>query len=204
MSDIQCAARFLIARHAEGAGAAEAGLSDRGTVQARELADALRAERVAGVFSPESGPARLTARTVAAGLSSTAEELPDLPDLHQLQVGELPAAASTMADAGLGAPAAWFQGNLETRLPDGATGLEIAGRFAAAIQECADSYRGETVLVISDGLVMAVALTQLARRLDLLAAPWIPYCGLARVDVDADGWALQRWPGAADTADEPG
>lgn len=197
MSDIQCAARFLIARSAEAAGAAGTGpgLSRRGERQARELATGLRSERVAGVFGSTMSHARRTAQIVADGLHATPEDLPGVEGFaaESRQAGV--ASSAAVADQTV---AAWWRGDLELRLPGGSSGVEVAGRFAAAIEDCADSYRGETVLVISHGGVMSVALAQLARRPELLTSRWIPHCGIARVDVDADGWAVLEWPGSAD------
>jgi len=54
--------------------------------------------------------------------------------------------------------------------------------------------------VVSHGGVMSVAIPRLTGRAtpQMLAARWLPHCGIARVDVDADGWVLHEWPGSAD------
>lgn len=198
MSDIQCAARFLIVRHAEsgadqGESASGPGLTERGIAQARALGEQLRGARIADVFTSTMPRAQQTGEHIAAQLGTTPAELPGVQEY----------ATSTEAPPGsqeeaAGTIEAWWRGDLSARLPQGESGLELVGRFAAAIEDCADTYRGETVLVVSHGGVMALALARLTGRPDVLAARWVPYGGLARVDVDADGWALHEWPGSAE------
>src|SRR5699024_3686382 len=66
MSDIQCAARFLIVRHAEsgadqGESASGPGLTERGIAQARALGEQLRGARIPDVFTSTMPRAQQTA-----------------------------------------------------------------------------------------------------------------------------------------------
>lgn len=200
MSDIQCAARFLIVRHAEsgvdqGESATGPGLSERGIAQARALGEQLRGARIADVFTSTMPRAQQTGEHIAAELGTTAADLPGVQE-YAISTEAPPGSQEEAA----GTIEAWWRGDLSARLPGGESGLDLVARFAGAIEDRADSYRGETVLVVSHGGVMTLALARLTGRPDVLAARWLPYCGLARVDVDADGWALHEWPGSSETA----
>lgn len=204
VSDIQCAARFLVVRHAEAAypdpdpvGGRDLGLTANGRGQARALAAHLAGERVAAVFTSTMGRAEQTAQIVADELGLAAEEL---PGVQEYAIGDLVGSQDQAAvDAVF---ESWVSGDLAAAYPGGESGADLVARFGTAIEEVADSYRGETVVVISHGGVMAVAIPRLAGRAtrDLLAARWMPHCAIARVEVDADGWELQHWPGSTDPA----
>lgn len=204
MSDIQCAARFLVVRHAEAAypdpdpvGGPDLGLTANGRALAQRLAEQLAGERVAAVFTSTMGRAAETAQILADQLGQAAEEL---PGVQEYGVGDL---VGTEDQAAVDAVfESWVAGDLAAAYPNGESGADLVARFGAALEELADSYRGETVVVVSHGGVMSVAIPRLTGRAisELLAARWLPHCGIARVDVDADGWALQHWPGTADPA----
>ena len=195
MSDIQCAARFLVVRHAEAAypdpdpvGGPDLGLTAKGRSQAHALAAQLAGERVAAVFTSTMGRSEQTAQIVADDLGLAGEELPGVQeyDIGDLVGTEDRAAVDAVFES-------WVNGDLAAAYPGGESGADLVARFGSAIEEVADSYRGG---------VMAVAIPRLAGRAtpDLLAARWMPHCAIARVEVDADGWALQHWPGSADPA----
>ncbi|WP_168211760.1 histidine phosphatase family protein [Ruania zhangjianzhongii] len=204
MSDLQCAARFLVVRHAAAAypdpdpvGGPDLGLTANGRAQARALAERLAGERVAAVFTSTMGRAEQTAQIVADGLGLAAEEL---PGVQEYAIGDLVGSEDQeRVDAVFDS---WVAGDLTAAYPGGESGADLVARFGLAIDDVADSYRGETVVVISHGGVMAVAIPRLAGRAtpELLAARWLPHCAIARVDVDSDGWALQHWPGSPDPA----
>jgi len=204
VSDIQCAALFLVVRHAEAAypdpdpmGGPDLGLTENGKAQARALAHQVAGERVAAVLGSTMGRAAQTAQIVGEELGTGAEELDGVQEFF---IGDLvgsqdQAAVDAVFDT-------WVAGDLAAAFPGGESGTELVARFRAAIEDLADSYRGETVLVVSHGGVMSVAIPRLSGRAtpEMLAARWLPLCGIARVDVDADGWLLHEWPGSADPA----
>src|SRR5690625_6010823 len=77
VSDIQCAARFLVVRHAEAAypdpdpmGGPDLGLPENGKAQARALAHQVAGERVAAVRGCTRGRAAQAARVVGEELRS--------------------------------------------------------------------------------------------------------------------------------------
>ena len=58
--------------------------------------------------------------------------------------------------------AAWLSGDLDARVPGAESGAEVAARSAAALDEVADTHRGERVLVVSHGGVMCMTVSALA------------------------------------------
>lgn len=84
----------------------------------------------------------------------------------------------------------------EELVSDGSGG-EVVLRFRAALEAVADLHRGETVLVISHGAAMALAIPASVPTADpaIRQARWIPPCAVAEVAIDSDGWQLLGWPG---------
>lgn len=63
-------------------------------------------------------------------------------------------------------------------------------RLGALLQELADTYRGETVLVVAPGPLVEDALP----RLTVGAAPGhLDRCALVEVTADGDGWVRTAW-----------
>lgn len=71
----------------------------------------------------------------------------------------------------------------------------VVGRFADAVEEISDVFRGETVLLVTHGDVIGLALPRLSAPVPDDRA--VPPGAVAEVHVDADGWALRSWPSAA-------
>ena len=83
----------------------------------------------------------------------------------------------------------------------------MVARFVAAVEALADRHRGETVLVVSHGGVMTLAIPNTAEnvRPELALDAMIPNCAVAEVEVDADGWRLVGpWPGRRFEEPDPG
>jgi 2,3-bisphosphoglycerate-dependent phosphoglycerate mutase len=199
VSDVHCPARIVVARHgeteyeAEEMGVAGGSLTSLGRTQARQLGERLRPERVAAVVCSELSRAVQTAEIAAAvlGLPVRVRER-----LHEFAVGDY-----------LGRPydpvffdqvqAAWLAGDLEPGVPGGETGRQVVDRVLPVLEEVADEFRGETVLVVSHGGVI--------QALFGLIDPGSPYAPASGDDVpngasyvferDADGWrAVSRGP----------
>ncbi|MEP6629431.1 MAG: histidine phosphatase family protein [Lapillicoccus sp.] len=206
MSDLQCPSRILVARHGEatyegGDVITDAGgqLSETGVGQARALAERLSGERVAAVYASRLDRAQQTAAIVGdrLGLPVTV-----VAGVEELRVGSLEGVAWTAPEAqtAVTTVSAWAGGDLNRRWPGAESGVEVVGRFVAALAELADRHRGETVVVVSHGGVMTLGIThtavnvapQLRTKLDL------PHTAVATVEIDADGWRLVGpWPGRA-------
>jgi broad specificity phosphatase PhoE len=86
----------------------------------------------------------------------------------------------------------WRAGDLTAGVPGSESGEEVVARVRGALEDIADLHRGETVLVISHGWAMGVALPQLANGAGLRRP--LPSCRPVRTHADADGWRCVEWP----------
>jgi 2,3-bisphosphoglycerate-dependent phosphoglycerate mutase len=192
VSDVHCPARIIVARHGEteyerpGMGVSGGSLTAAGRDDARALGERLRSERVAGVVSSELSRAVQTAEIAAAvlGLPVRVRER-----LQELFVGDHlgrdydPVLFRTVLGA-------WLGGDLEPAVPGGETGRQVVDRVLPVLDEVADQFRGETVLVVTHGGVILALFG--------LLAPGSPYAPKDDDDVphvasyvferDADGW----------------
>lgn len=191
MSDLQCAVRLYVARHAE----AEfetvemydvgGGLTAAGRAQAVALAERLFGERIAAVWTSPMSRAVQTAEIVAArlGVGVTVRE-----GLREFSVGNH-AGQLPEPDPLVGTFTSWIAGELDERVSGGESGREVVSRVEGVLQEVADLHRGEAVLVVSHGgaICLSVAtLTGMAPPSDFRLAN----TGVVHVDGDGDGWVL--------------
>jgi probable phosphoglycerate mutase len=201
VSDLQCAARVFVARHGEAVYESEllsdAGgwLSPLGRDQARALAERLAPERISRVWTSDMARAVQTGEIVAAALGA---DVVVRTGLREFGVGH---AAGTTGDPDPFAEtfAAWLDGDLTARIPGGESGEDVVRRYTAVLEEIADAHRGESVLVVSHGGVMCMALSAVSRNLALSHSRDVPMpnCGVVALEGDADGWVARSW------ADQP-
>ena len=198
MSDLQCPATLLIARHGDaaypvhGVAAEDGGLTEVGRAQVSELAEALRSRRVAAVYSSSMKRAVESADLAAADLGVK----PFVVDgLQELSVRDL-AGVSHQDPRAHQVFDAWMRGDLGAGSPGAEDGHAVVRRFAQALGEIADTHRGETVLVFTHSGVMSLVIPRLALNVrNDLAAQRIPHsCAPVEVAVDADGWRVISWP----------
>jgi probable phosphoglycerate mutase len=190
VSDLQCAARVILARHGEAEYEDElladrvGGLNTLGRSQARELGRRLASERVARVVTSSLSRAVQTGELAAAELGV---EVAVREGLHEFLVGDH---AGTLAESLPFEPVfeAWVAGDLTARIPGGESGLEIAQRVIEVLEDLADTFRGETVLVVSHGGAIYAALSVLAPHRERSIA--IPHCGSFVLEGDAEGWRV--------------
>ena len=200
MSDLQCPATLLIARHGDadftvhGVLSDEGGvLTDKGRAQVSDLADTLRPRRIAAVYSSRMERAAQSGELAATelGVKPFAVE-----GLQELSVGEL-AGVSDQDPRAQQVFDAWLRGDLDAACPGAENGHMVFSRFAEALEAIADTHRGETVLVFTHGGAMSLVIPRLSvnMRHDLAAQRFLPNCVAAEVEVDADGWRILSWPG---------
>ena len=203
MSDLQCAATLLVARHGDAdyphakVLSDDGGwLTDTGTAQVRALADAVAPRRVAAVYTSALQRAVESGVVAAEALGVRSRVV---RGLEEVSVGALAGRDHDDPEL-LGVREAWKAGHLGTFVPGGESGEAVLDRYRSAIQEIADLHRGETVLVFSHGGVMSFALPRMGHnvRNDLAAQQFLPNCAVAEVAVDADDVAIVSWPGSAD------
>ncbi|HEY7722041.1 MAG TPA: histidine phosphatase family protein [Pedococcus sp.] len=193
MSDLQCPARVILARHAEamtpGNGLPRR-LTPRGGDQARALAGAARDRRVAALWSSTMDRAAQTAGIVAEQL-----RLPVTYDdrLRELMADEASAPDPRDADPG-DVYASWLDGDLDGAM-FGETGHHVVDRLRSVVEEVADRFRGETVLLVSHGGIISLGLIALCRNVDRAWADAHPLepGEAVELDVDSSGWACRRW-----------
>lgn len=195
MSDLQCPARILLARHAEAMYAVpgvltDAGgwLTERGRAQARALGEALTGARVAAAYSSSQTRAQRTGEIAAAvlGVRHTV-----VAGLQEFSVGSL-ASRPGRDPAVVEVFSRWDRGDLEAGCPGGETGLEVVTRVGSALSALADKHRGETILVVTHG--GAMRLTLATRLTNARFGDWIrhspAHCAVVALDIDFDGWRL--------------
>lgn len=200
MTDLQCAARVFVARHGEADYESEllsdAGgwLTPLGRDQAGMLAESMAGEGIARVWTSDMARAVQTGEIVAARLGV---DVMVRKGLREFGVGD---AAGTTGDPDPFAEtfAAWLDGDVGARIPGGESGAEVVERYEAVLDEIADAHRGESVLVVSHGGVMCMALSALARNLTLSHSRDLPMpnCGVVAVEADSDGWVARSWAGS--------
>lgn len=203
MSDLQCAATLLVARHGDAEYGHPSVLSDeggwlsaKGIAQTTALATSVAGRRVAAVRTSALARA-VQSGAVAAELLGVESRVVD--GLEEFSVGAL--AGRPHDDPELQSVfMAWVHGDLRRRIPGGSTGEEVLIRYREALVSIADEFRGETVLVFSHGGVMSFVLPRISGtvRADLAAAKFLPNCAVAEVAVDGDGFDVRSWPGSAD------
>jgi broad specificity phosphatase PhoE len=194
VSDLHCPARIIVARHAQTEyerpemGVAGGSLTTVGRQQAHELGERLRGEKVAGVICSELSRAVQTAEIAAAvlGLPVTVRER-----LQEFAVGDYlgrefdPVFFGTVLGS-------WLKGDLEPGVPGGETGRQVVGRVMPVLDEVADQFRGETVLVVTHGGVILTLFGMFGPGSPYAPAhdQDVPNCASYVFDRDADGWRV--------------
>jgi probable phosphoglycerate mutase len=202
MSSLHCPARLLVARHGEAEYETELCTDDGGSLttlgrrQARELADRLRGQRIARVWTSPLSRAVQTAEIAAAALGV---DVVVREGLREYGVGSL---AGTDGDetAVLGPVfRAWVDGDELATIDGGERVGAIVARVEAVLDEAADAHPGETVLVVGHGGAVLATIPQLVglpRGAGLGVT--LPNCAVIEIEKDADGWRLVRGSLGAD------
>jgi len=204
VSDLQCPATILVARHAQATyrhpEREDAGDGDRltpvGEQEAARLGGSLRRRRIAAVYTSALSRAVQTGQLLGTALGVDSAVL---AGVEEFGVGEY-AARPDVSDLIGTVFDRWLAGEPDARCPGGESAAEVVARFGRALTELADLYRGETVVVVSHGGAMSLALPRLCGNVpdELARAHWLPHCSVAEVVVAADGWELRDWPGSED------
>lgn len=198
MSDLQCACTLLVTRH----GAAEyetdtltdagGSLTLLGRQQALDLAEPLRGRRVAYVYTSSLARAVQTAEIVAGALGVGVRVREGLQELtvgaFEGQLDDMAPFAETFR--------AWGSGDLTATYDGGESAERVIDRMRTTLESIVDLHRGETVVVISHGGVMRVALPRFVSNLPDNHAASLEIANGASVELlaDADDWRCVRWP----------
>lgn len=197
MSDLQCAATLVVARHADAAYVEdffsdEGGwLTHEGRDQARILAKALASRRIAHVWCSDSARCVQTAEIVAAalGVGVTSRK-----SLREIQVGVLNGAPFHVERL-QPVTGRWYDGDLSARFDGGESGAEVVARYRGTFSEIADLHRGETVLVVAHQTAASIALLALGGNLSPTYARehQLGNAEAAELVVDGDDWRLESF-----------
>ena len=194
VADLQCPARVLLARHGEADHETDLVTDDGGSLsaagrrQARELAERLSGERIAGVWCSPLSRAVQTAEIAASvlGVGVTVRE-----GLREYGVGAL---AGTDGDeaAVIGAVfRAWVGGDDTAAIEGGEAVAAIVARVRQVLEQVADEHRGEAVLVVGHAGAIRATLPELVGLPRSAGADLVlPGGGHVALERDADGWRL--------------
>jgi len=193
MSDLHCPVRIILARHGEaeyetaGMHGAGGSLTTLGRAQAHALGDRLRAERVAAVCCSELARAVQTAEIAAAalGLPVRVRE-----GLHEFPPGDFFGLPYDQVFFGA-MVTSWLAGDLSVGVPGGETGRATADRVLTILDDLADRFRGETVLVVSHGGVILALWGAIAPGSpEAPAHDRVANASTYVFERDADGWRV--------------
>jgi probable phosphoglycerate mutase len=192
VSDVHCPARIIVARHGEAEYETDTmtksggSLTARGREQARELGGRLRGERIAGIVSSELARAVQTAE-IAAGVLGLPVKVRE--GLQEFAVGDFFGRAfdPEVFDPVLGS---WLAGDLAPGVPGGETGEQVVRRVMTVLDDVADQFRGETVLVVAHGGVIIALWGRIAPGSELgpRHVDDVPNGASYVFERDADGW----------------
>lgn len=212
MSDLHCPATILVVRHGESEGNVGRRLAsvipgepltERGRAQAGALAERLRNRKIAYVYTSPLLRARQTGQILAeaAGVRTAT-----LDGLREFSMGRCEGSQAAEDWAHIDETFLhWLDGDLTATVEGGESGRDILQRMRDALQEIADQHRGETVIAVSHGGAMGLALPRLTDVAhDQVRAHPVPNCGLAELNVNAARWELLTWPGDPDRGPHPG
>lgn len=196
--------RVLIARHAEATYRQPELVSDdggwltrNGVDQASELGTTVRPELPVGVYTSTMHRAAQTGAIVGAKLGLVPRVI---CGLQELEVGDF--AGVPDGDPELAAIyAAWFEGDLDRKMPGAGTGRDLIHRFRVAMEAVAETHPNQTVIVISHGGVMSMAVPRLCTNIpdDVALQRYLPNCAIVPVGIDNGTWQLLGdWPGRTD------
>lgn len=198
VSDLQCAARIFLARHAAAEFEVDAlveqggSLTPEGRDQARQLGERLRDQRISLVYTSTMARAVQTAELAAGAIGSRVVVREGLAEFGPGDSHGSPAGQSLFDPV----MKAWVEGDLDARIPGGESGEEIAARVTGVLGEIADRHRGESVLVVGHGGTILATVAALGPR--ALADLTIDNCQAFLVELDADGSRVTPWDDEVD------
>jgi probable phosphoglycerate mutase len=197
---LHCPATFVVVRHAEATYehdvlSRDGGwLTAAGRALALHLADQLAGRRVAAVVTSDLARAVQTAEAIATRLG-VGPIVETRSGLREFDIGDWVGKPRTFNLASV--VDAWAEGDLSAGCAGAETGADIVARFTAVLLELADQYRGETVVAVSHGTAMQLALGTAATNATarFTFGRSVPNCGIAEVECDENGLRLLTFMG---------
>lgn len=203
----QAVTRVVVVRHGQSEGnvarvwtSARAGfpLTDLGHQQARDVGQSLVGSGAVALYASPLLRAQETGAEIGAVLGLAVRTLEGVEEMH---VGVHEGAHDdTVGPIALDVFGRWWRdGDLSARFEGGETGHEIASRMRASLEKVVAEHPGETVVVVSHGGVMAVALTEMSENVDaeFVSQHILSNCESVTV-AHVDGtWRCETWAGIA-------
>ncbi len=196
--------RFCLVRHGETdwnsekrvQGQIDIDLNSAGRAQARAVAEGLREQRFAAVYSSDLLRAWRTAQIAAAGWQIAVSPA---PTLRERDFGVLQ--GLTAAEARLAKPHAYRHHQARTPDYDCETGeslVDFAARVMAGLQGLAERHAGQSVLAFTHGGVLDVVYRAAAgRALDVPRDFALPNAAFNWLECGEMGWRLISWADCA-------
>ncbi len=193
MSDLRCPARVVVARHGEAEYESDlmtqsgGSLTPLGREQARALGERLRGERVAGIVCSQLARAVQTAEIVAGVLHLPVQVREGLQEFPPGDLWGQPYDHSFFDPL----VRSWLAGDLARGVPGGETGRQTADRVLGVLDDVADQFRGETVLVVAHGGVILALWGAIAPGSPAApASDGVTNGASYMLERDADGWRV--------------
>ena len=179
-------------------------LTDQGRAQASGLALRLATRDVAAVYVSPLLRARQTAEILAASLG---REVSTRTELREIGLGRTEGSTAESDIARVGAQyLRWLSGHLAEGLDGDEAGCDVVARMSTTLEELVSAHPGGTVVAVSHGGAIGLAVSMLADNVtdDYAMTHPLANCGVAEI-VHSDGrWTLQSWSGDPDRAPHPG
>lgn len=170
-------------------------LTEKGRVQAREIADQLSRNHYDGVYASSMARAQQTAAPLARELGRQVQVLPGLREISAGWFGDKPASAVDMAY--LLAPLAWIHGDRTAAIPGSIDGNQFNDEFGAAVQRIYDAGDANPVAFAHGASIMTWTLMNVKNpRDELLFDHPLPNIGKVVITGSpGTGWKLVDWDG---------
>lgn len=203
----------LLVRHAEstdnvarrlGSVAPGAPLTDRGRAQATAVAQRLRSRPVDAVYASPLRRADETGRIIGEALGLP---VATIDELREFGLGDTEGSAAESDVARVDAQfLRWMRGDLAGGIDGDETGHEVLGRMSSGLARLASAHPGATLVAVSHGGSIGLAVSQLADNVpdDYAMSHPLANCGVAELERTDDGWTLRSWSGDPDRAPHPG
>jgi broad specificity phosphatase PhoE len=179
-------------------------LTERGRSQAQAVGDTLVSAEAGAIYASPVLRARQTAAIVARSTGLTAKVIDGLEEIH---VGDHEGhSGEDIVRRGTNNWEQWLGlGNLDHGFEGGESARQAGDRVAARLSEIVAAHGAGTVIVVSHGAALAVALMKLC---DNLSGPFLhdhllDNCGRVDVLVDDGRWRCLCWAGVAVDSAEP-
>jgi broad specificity phosphatase PhoE len=168
-------------------------LTEEGHRQAEQLAQRLAGEPVVAVYASRAVRAQQTAQPIAAqhGLATQ-----NLSGVHEVFLGDLEGRGALEDHQTLHELyRAWHSGDLRAARPGGESGKEVLDRYLADVAAIRSAHWDGTVVLVSHGAAIRLAVVALAANVDgAFAEPrYLPNAAAILLEADQTGWRCLRW-----------